>query len=156
MLIGTAWISRVSAGTGYLVGIAPPMLAFGVGQGVGLSTLTTAGMAGVAREDAGVAGGLVNVAHHAGGALGLAILVTLFAAAGSRAHGTQQLLASRLSASLTGASIFVALALIVTLLTHPRPRRLPPVPVGFEPRLAATHSAAHPGAGALDETRAAA
>ncbi len=81
MLIGTACISRVSVDTGYLLGIALPMLVFGVGQGLGLSSLTTAGIVGVQPRDAAVAGGLVNVAHHLGGALGLGILVTVFDAA---------------------------------------------------------------------------
>ena len=85
MLIGTAWTSRVTVDTGYLLGIACPMIVFGIGQGLGLSSLTTAGMAGVARRDAAVAGGLVNVAHHLGGAIGLGILVTVFDAAGSAA-----------------------------------------------------------------------
>src|SRR3954470_16617393 len=87
MLIGTAWMSRLSPTTGYAVGIAVPMLVFGVGQGFGLSALTTAGMARVSPRDAGVAGGLVNVAHHLGGALGLGVLVTVFDAAGGGAHG---------------------------------------------------------------------
>ena len=154
MLIGTAWISRVSADTSYLTGIVLPMIIFGIGQGLGLSTLTTGGMAGVTRDDAGVAGGLVNVAHHTGGALGLGILVTIFAGAGSGAHGSQ-LLASRVSASLTGAAIFVALALIVTLVTRPRRRRILPARVDLEPPPAATHNA-RPVAEALTETRAAA
>jgi hypothetical protein len=81
MLIGTAWMSRVSVDTGYLLGIAVPMIVFGIGQGLGLSSLTTAGMAGVQPRDAAVAGGLVNVSHHLGGALGLGILVTVFDAA---------------------------------------------------------------------------
>ena len=89
MLIGTAWTSRVSADTGYPLGIALPMVVFGIGQGLGLSSLTTAGMAGVEPRDAGVAGGLVNVSHHLGGALGLGILVTVFDAAGSAGDGPQ-------------------------------------------------------------------
>jgi hypothetical protein len=48
MLIGTAWMARVSVDTPYLTGIAIPMIIFGIGQGLGLSTLTNAGMAGVA------------------------------------------------------------------------------------------------------------
>lgn len=156
MLIGTAWISRVSADTGYLTGIAMPMIIFGIGQGLGLSALTTGGMAGVNREDASVAGGLVNVAHHTGGALGLGLLVTIFAAAGSGAHGPQQLLADRVSASLTGAAVFVALALIVTLITHPRARRILPARVGAEPRLVPAQHPRHPGSEALTKTRAAA
>jgi hypothetical protein len=90
MLAGTAWMSRVSVDTGYLLGIAVPMIVFGVGQGLGLSSLTTGGMAGVEPRDAAVAGGLVNVAHHLGGALGLGILVTVFDAAGSRSDARKR------------------------------------------------------------------
>jgi hypothetical protein len=89
VLAGTAWMSRVSVDTGYLFGIALAMVVFGIGQGFGLCSL----MAGVEPPDAAVAGGLVNVAHHLGGALGLGILVTVFDAAGSRTDGPQALLA---------------------------------------------------------------
>jgi MFS family permease len=152
MLIGTAWISRASVNTGYLTGIVMPMIIFGAGQGLGLSTLTTAGMAGVVPKDAGVAGGLVNVAHHTGGALGLGILVTVFAAAGAGAQGPRQLLSDRVSASLTGAAIFLAAALLVTLITQ---RRAPRTALDHK-RLAATQNLAYPGAEVLTETRAAA
>jgi hypothetical protein len=123
MLIGTAWTSRVGPDTSYLAGIALPMLIFGVGQGLGLSTLTTGGMAGVAAKDASVAGGLVNVAHHLGGALGLGVLVTVFDAAGTAGDGPHELLAHRVSAALTAATAFLVLALLVTLVA--RPRRAP-------------------------------
>jgi hypothetical protein len=115
-------MSRVSPSTTYLTGIAIPMILFGIGQGLGLSTLTNAGMAGVASRDAGAAGGLVNVAHHIGGAFGLGILVTIFDAAGSGAHGARDLLADRVATALTGASVFLALALLVTLIARPRRR----------------------------------
>jgi EmrB/QacA subfamily drug resistance transporter len=120
MLIGTAWTSRVGPDTAYLGGIALPMIIFGVGQGLGLSALTTGGMAGVAPQDAGVAGGLVNVAHHLGGALGLGILVTVFDAAGAAGDGPHELLAHRVSAALTAAAAFLVLALLVTLMARPR------------------------------------
>ena len=120
MLIGTAWTSRVGPDTAYLAGIALPMVIFGVGQGLGLSALTTGGMAGVAPRDAGVAGGLVNVAHHLGGALGLGILVTVFDAAGAAGDGPHELLAHRVSAALTAAAAFLVLALLVTLMARPR------------------------------------
>ena len=119
MLIGTAWTSRVPD-TAYLAGIALPMVIFGVGQGLGLSALTTGGMAGVTPRDAGVAGGLVNVAHHLGGALGLGVLVTVFDAAGGAGDGPHELLAHRVSAALTAAAAFLVLALLVTLIARPR------------------------------------
>jgi EmrB/QacA subfamily drug resistance transporter len=141
MLVGTAWMSRVSADTGYLLGIAVPMIVFGLGQGLGLSSLTTAGLAGVQPRDAGVAGGLVNVAHHLGGALGIGILVTVFDAAGSRADGPQVLLANRVSAALTAACLFLVLALTVTLATRTTRRTAQPqtdvtAPVADLPRAA--------------------
>jgi EmrB/QacA subfamily drug resistance transporter len=153
MLIGTAWMSRASTTTAYAVGIALPMIVFGIGQGFGLSTLTTAGMAGVASRDAGVAGGLVNVAHHLGGALGLGILVTVFDAAGAGPEG-RDLLAQRVSASLVAASAFLVVALAVTVIAGPRRRGdRRPIEEGL-PLLAATASPSHPSAEALTEPRA--
>ena len=133
MLIGTAWVSRVGGEPHYLLGIAVPMVIFGLGQGLGLSSLTTAGMAGVEAHDAGVAGGLVNVFHHLGGAVGVGILVTVFAAAGPT-------LAEQVSSALTGACVLLALALVVILATsrsegqhadHPQQHRHPEGPVGL-------------------------
>src|SRR3954463_7728184 len=126
MLTGTALTSRVSPTTGYVLGIALPMLVFGIGQGLGLSTLTLAGMAGVAPQDAGVAGALVNVAHHLGGALGLGILITVFDAAGAGQHG-RPLLAERGSASLPSARLPLIPPLLVTLLARPHRRAETPV-----------------------------
>jgi hypothetical protein len=93
-------------------------------------------MAGVSAQDAGVAGGLVNVAHHLGGALGLGVLVTIFDAAGAGAHG-RDLLADRVSAALTAACILLILALVVTAVARRRS-------AGEPPALAATATPAHP------------
>jgi EmrB/QacA subfamily drug resistance transporter len=120
ILLATAWLSRVSVDTPYVTGVALPMIVYGVGQALGLSTLTSAGMAGVASEDAGAAGGLVNVVHHLGGAVGLGILVTVFDAAGSGVADARELLADRVSAALTGASVLLVLALLVVLFIRPR------------------------------------
>ena len=126
MLIGVGWLSRVSVETPYVTGIALPMVVVGIGQGLGLSTLTNAGMAAVAPEHAGAAGGVVNVAHHLGGALGLGILVTVFAAAGSGADGPRELLAQRVSAALAGAAVLLLAALVVALRSNaPQTSRVP-------------------------------
>ena len=125
--------------TAYVVGIALPMVVFGIGQGLGLSALTTGGMAGIAAKDAGVAGGLVNVAHHLGGALGLGILVTVFDAAGAAGDGPRELLAHRVSAALTADTAFLVLALLVTLTARPRRTATPSVHAfPLAPDLAAT------------------
>jgi EmrB/QacA subfamily drug resistance transporter len=153
MLIGTALTSRVSPTTGYVPGVALPMLVFGIGQGLGLSTLTTAGMACVAPRDAGVAGALVNVAHHLGGALGLGILITVFDATGAGQHG-RPLLADRVSASFTAACVLLILALVVTVLARPHRRAKGLVRAEDAAAGAAAASLAHPGTATLSDSRA--
>jgi EmrB/QacA subfamily drug resistance transporter len=126
MVVTTAWLSRLSPGDGYATAVALPMLFYGFAQALSLSSLTTAGMAGVAPRDAAVAGGLVNAAHHLGGALGLAVLTTVFASARAAGAGPAALLAHRVGAAFTGATMLAALALLVTVLAAracPRPAR---------------------------------
>ena len=119
-VIGMAWLSRLSAHTPYLAGIALPMVLIGAGQGGALGPLTAAGIAGVTGEDAGAAGGVTNVFQQIGGSLGLAILVAVFAAAStSTLHGSA-LLAHRISAALTVGAAMLALALLISLAVRPR------------------------------------
>jgi predicted MFS family arabinose efflux permease len=122
-LLGMAWLSRLTAGTPYLTGIAPPMILIGVGQGGALGPLTAAGIADVAPEDAGAAGGVTNVAHQLGGSLGLGILVAVFAAAGSTTLRGSELLAHRIAASLTIGAGMLALALAIALVVIRVPAR---------------------------------
>jgi EmrB/QacA subfamily drug resistance transporter len=119
-VIGMAWLSRLTAHTDYLTGIALPMALIGAGQGGALGPLTAAGIAGVAGEDAGAAGGITNVFHQIGGSLGLAVLVAVFAAAGSNMLHGPELLAHRISAALTVGAAMLALALLISLAVRPR------------------------------------
>lgn len=111
-LIGMAWLSRVSAHSAYLTAVALPMLLIGAGQGMTLSPLTAAGIAGVPARDAGAASGVVNVAHQLGNSLGLAVLVALAAAGADQLSGVA-LLAHRVTTALTASSIFLILALLL-------------------------------------------
>jgi EmrB/QacA subfamily drug resistance transporter len=128
-MFGMAWLSRISADTPYLTGIALPMVLIGAGQGGTLSPLTASGIADVASEDAGVASGLVNVAHQLGGSLGLGILVTVFAAAGAGTLDARDLLAHRVATSLTAGSAMLALALVLVVALIVPARRASRVPV---------------------------
>jgi EmrB/QacA subfamily drug resistance transporter len=123
--LGMAWLSRLSADTPYLTGIALPMVLLGIGQGASLGPLTAAGIARVTADDAGAASGLVNVAHQLGGSLGLGILVTVFAAASSSTLTGSAQLAHQVSAALTVGTGLLALALIVVLALIAAPRRAP-------------------------------
>jgi EmrB/QacA subfamily drug resistance transporter len=124
VITGMAWLSRVSPGTSYLPGVLGPMILFGTGLGLAFVPLTTAALAGVRPEDSGAASSMVNVTQQVGGALGLAVLVTVFGAA-SRAparHGqggstvlttTQGSLVHGMASAFTTATVFDVGALLV-------------------------------------------
>jgi sugar phosphate permease len=112
-LVGMAWLSRLSADSPFFPQLALPLVLLGAGMGVALAPLTASGVAGVSDDDAGAASGLVNVAHQLGGALGLGVSVAVFASAPNLAEGV--------STALTGAAVFLGLALSVVLLVMARP-----------------------------------
>jgi len=129
VIAAMAWLTRITPATSYLPGIAGPMVLFGAGVGLALVPLAMASLAGVRPADSGAAASMVNVTQQVGGALGLAILVTVFGAAarvagasrgaprtaagpGERAH----LLARAVAASFGTALAFDVLALLVILL----------------------------------------
>lgn len=124
-LLGMAWLSRVDEGTAYWLGVALPMVLIGAGQGMALSPLTAAGVAGVPARDAGAASGVVNVAHQLGSSLGLAALVAV-AGLGAGPLAGAPLLAHRVTVALGSASAMLALALLLVLTCQARPPKLPP------------------------------
>jgi EmrB/QacA subfamily drug resistance transporter len=135
-LVGMAWLSQVSASTPYLTGLALPMVILGIGAGAAFTPLTASGVAGVTPEDAGAASGLVNVAHQLGGSLGVGVLVTVFASASSAHLDARDLLAHRVSTSLTAGTAMLALGLVVVLALIVRRRATEEVPHALEDALA--------------------
>ncbi|WP_264194951.1 MFS transporter [Acuticoccus sediminis] len=108
---GLGWLSLAGADATYWADLGFPMLLVGLGNGSALGPLTVAGVAGVHDADQGAASGLVNVAHQLGGSLGLAVLVTVFAAAAERADAT---LAASLRAATLGEALLMAIGLVLT------------------------------------------
>ncbi|HEX6932399.1 MAG TPA: MFS transporter, partial [Streptosporangiaceae bacterium] len=127
---GMTWLSQITPGTGYVQGILGPMLLLGVGMGLTFVPLTMASLAGVRPEDSGAASSMVNVTQQVGGALGLAILVTVFgtarkAAAQSAQHAmpgagpvarAHEVLTHAMASSFTTAAVFDVCALLVIML----------------------------------------
>ncbi|MFF9195850.1 MFS transporter [Streptomyces sp. NPDC014779] len=79
--IGLLWFARITPESGYPNALLGPMLVSGLGMGTLLVGVTTVLMSGVAPKDTGAASGLLNVMQQIGGALGLALMVTVFGAA---------------------------------------------------------------------------
>lgn len=120
-LVGMVMLSLVSPTSSYWGGLAIPMILVGIGQGGSIAPLTSAGISGVAREDAGVASGVVNVAHQIGAALGIGILVAYAARAVETMNGAE-LLASRVSLAMQAAAFMLIVALLTVALTQCRAR----------------------------------
>ncbi|HEY5223569.1 MAG TPA: MFS transporter [Microbacteriaceae bacterium] len=57
--------------------VAPSMALVGLGQGMLMPTMTTAALSGIREQDAGLGSGVQTTMTHIGGALGLAILVSI-------------------------------------------------------------------------------
>ena len=131
VIIGMAWLSRVSPDTSYWSGVLGPMLLFGVGMGVVIVPLTAASLAGVRPEDSGAGSSMVNVMQQLGGSVGLAALVAVFGtasrsalahpAAGLSATDVRhQVLAHGMSAAFGVAALFdLATLLLIVLLLRP-------------------------------------
>lgn len=115
-LAGMLWLSRLTVGSGYLVGVALPMLLIGAGQGLAFAPLTSAGIVGVRATDAGAASGLVNTFHQMGTSLGLATLVAVAATVPVAGLSSSDALTRQISAALTTGSGFLLAALVAVLL----------------------------------------
>jgi len=143
VVIGMAWLSRVSPATSYWSGVFGPMVLFGAGMGTVFVPLTTASLAGVRPQDSGAASSMVNVMQQLGGSVGLAVLVAVFGTAtrDSAAHPVAGLSAEAFHAHVLSrgmstafglAAIFdVAAFVVIALLLRPRKPAVPDTPAAL-------------------------
>ena len=111
--IGLLWFARAPADGSFVVDVLPAMLVMGIGGGITLNPLLLAAMGDVAPTESGLALGIVNTAFMMGGALGLAVLVSV---AGSRTQSLLDCGEVGQAAALTGgynAAFLVAAAFAV-------------------------------------------
>ena len=114
-----AWLSQVTATDSYLSGVFGPMLINGISAGLMFMPATVTILTDVEPEHAGSASGLLQTFQQLGGAIGLAVIVSVYAAGsvpGQFVPGAQ-------AAFLTSAA-FAALAGITAIVVL-RPRRTP-------------------------------
>ena len=74
---GLAWFAQVSADGRYVVDVLPASILTALGLGLAFVPLTIGATTGVAETEGGLASGLLNTAQQVGGALGLAVLVSV-------------------------------------------------------------------------------
>ena len=116
LAIGLFWFSRISPTGSYLSDVLGPSILAGCGLGFTFVPVTIAAVTGTSGPQAGIASGLINASQQIGGALGVAILVSVSTsriAAFGRAAGTHHALVAGYSrAFLIGCGFAVLAALL--------------------------------------------
>ena len=114
LIAGSLLLSRLPIGGSYLSDVLPGMTLFAIGLALSYTTTTIGGTAGVPDADQGLAGGLLNTFNQVGGAVGLAILATVAAAASDPAAGSADAtLVAGLRAAFLAAAGFATLGVLV-------------------------------------------
>lgn len=117
---GMAWLGTLTPASNPFVVLLPAQLVASIGIGLAFVTNTIVGVRGVAPRDTGIASGLLNTSQQIGGALGLAVLVTI-ATAAIRGRGPETPLPDALTHGYTtgllvGGAFYLA-ALVIAALT---------------------------------------
>lgn len=122
----TAWLSQITASSGYLAGILGPVIAFGLGIGLCFMPLNMMIVAGVPRAASGAVSGLLQTMQRIGGSVGVAVLVTAFGitARHTAAHPqpgistitqAHRILADGIAAGFTLGTLFCGCALLLAV-----------------------------------------
>ncbi|MTD56241.1 MFS transporter [Amycolatopsis pithecellobii] len=114
---------RVDEHSGYFGSVFPSMVLLGIGFTLGFAALNIQATAGIADDEQGLAGGLLNTSLQVGGAIGLAITTAVLTANGGQDASAAALLTG-LRPALTVVSGIAALGLLIAL-SGIRARRAP-------------------------------
>ncbi|MEY9905584.1 EmrB/QacA subfamily drug resistance transporter [Catenulispora sp. MAP12-49] len=117
------WLSQISVHTGFVTGLLVPFLMFGLGGGIAFSPIALNIMNGLAPRDSGAGSGLMQACQQIGGALGIAVLVTIFTSSMKGSHNPNPAVnfTHGLGTGLTvGSGIALAVCLI-SLTLKPKP-----------------------------------
>jgi MFS family permease len=123
MALGLLLLARVPVDGNVLIDVIPATLAIGLGGGIAFNPLLLAAMGDVEPSESGLASGIVNTAFMMGGALGLAVLVSV---ADSRTDslrsggdGPLEALTGGYHAGFLVAAAFAAVGALLGLLLRP-------------------------------------
>jgi EmrB/QacA subfamily drug resistance transporter len=78
LALGLLFFTRVSPHGSYLRDLAPGFVLGGIGLGFAFIPVTIASLMGISNDQAGLASGLINTSQQIGGAVGVALLATVF------------------------------------------------------------------------------
>ncbi|MEJ3749101.1 MFS transporter [Actinomycetes bacterium KLBMP 9797] len=110
---GLLLLSGVAAGDPYPTGVLPGMLVTSLGCGLSLPVLTAAAVTGTTEENAGLGSALFSSVQQVGGAVGVAVLVTVAERHSDALAGSPRSAADGFSLALTVAAAILALGAIL-------------------------------------------
>ena len=114
MTVGLGWFAVISSPTTAYGNMVPPLAVSGIGMSLAFAPLSNLVLSTVRRKEEGKASGVNATVREVGGAFGVAVLASVFSAAGGYASG--QLFVDGMRAALwvgTGALALAAVAAIV-------------------------------------------
>lgn len=130
LVVANLWLSRLEAGSDYWNTALPALLVFGTGMAFCVLPTTILGTSGLRHDEAGAASSVHNALQTVGASLGLAVLVTVAARAGSAAAENPpaglpeeavqgHVFLESMSASFTAGACFAVAAFAVALFIRP-------------------------------------
>jgi EmrB/QacA subfamily drug resistance transporter len=115
---GLAWLAQISPDSAFVGDLLGPFVLIGLGMGLAVTPIAVAGTAGVAREEAGLASGLLNTSRTVGASIGLAALATIAANRTTHALGSGAATAARTASAFTdGYALAFTVAAVVLVVT---------------------------------------
>jgi EmrB/QacA subfamily drug resistance transporter len=131
--LGILWFTMVSVDGSYVVDLVPGFILAGVGLGFSFVPDSIAALTGVHNEEAGIASGLINTSQQIGGALGVALLLTVATSrtttlAGEGESQAESVVGGFHYAFVVGAGLAL-LGLLATLLLIRGPKQAEPAAV---------------------------
>ncbi|MEV6831677.1 MFS transporter [Amycolatopsis sp. NPDC051102] len=128
-VIGYALFLRIDEHSGYAGSVLPSMILLGIGFTLAFSSLNIQATAGIADDEQGLAGGLLNTSLQVGGAIGLAVVTAVLTANGGREASPAALLTGLTPALsvVTGIAVLGLLVAISGLAARKRPAEEPVV-----------------------------
>jgi len=85
--VGMFWLHHLTESSTYAGGVLAPLIVLGLGVGLTFAPAIATATAGVPADDAGVGSAMVNTSQQIGGAVGTAVLSTIFTSAMTRYIG---------------------------------------------------------------------
>ncbi|MFC7493152.1 MULTISPECIES: MFS transporter [unclassified Nocardioides] len=132
LALAYAWLSTIGTSDTYLAAVFGPMTLAGVASALIFMPVTVIVLSGVEPEHAGSASGLLQTTQQLGGAVGVAVIVSVYAAGAVPGQLVPGMSAAFLTSASFAALALVASAVVVRAVRPPRPAEVLDPDLGAE------------------------